>query len=106
MAYVKIYVVVGLHADILCKFWEPPRAGEVLPKFLVETNQLHFLAGGGPVGGTRRSTLIVFVSVAGLSAPRRLATAPTHHRPATLTLTGTLGITTLSVFLGICSVVA
>jgi hypothetical protein len=28
-----IYVVVGLRAMFFCRFWEPPHAGEVLPKF-------------------------------------------------------------------------
>ena len=27
-----IYVVVGLRAMFFCRLWEPPRAGEVLPK--------------------------------------------------------------------------
>jgi hypothetical protein len=66
MASIDIYVVVGLRADVFYRFWEPPRAGEVLPKFSVDTNQF------------------LFVGVAGLPAPRCLATAPTRHRPAIL----------------------
>jgi hypothetical protein len=50
MASVGTYVVVGLRAYVLCRFWEPPRAGEVLPKFSIDTNVLSFCA--GPVGGT------------------------------------------------------
>ena len=60
-----------------CRFLKPPRAGEVLPKFSIVTNVLPFYAGGGPGGGTS-VTPIVFVSVAGLPAPRRGATAPTR----------------------------
>jgi hypothetical protein len=50
MASVGTYVVVGLRAYVLCRFWEPPRAGEVVPKFSIDTNVLSFCA--GPVGGT------------------------------------------------------
>ena len=33
-----IYVVVGHRADVSCRFWKPPRAGEVLPKFSIKSN--------------------------------------------------------------------
>jgi hypothetical protein len=51
MASVGIYVVVGLRAYVFCRFWEPSRAGEVLPKFSIDTNVLSFYA-GGPIKGT------------------------------------------------------
>jgi hypothetical protein len=67
---------------VFCRFWEPPRAGEVLPKFWVDTN--HFCPflqdlweGLDDPDQLRRRC--------GLPAPRRLATAPTLHRPATRT---------------------
>ena len=84
LAIEPLFVDVGLRADLFCRFLKPPRAGEVLPKFSIVTNVLHFYAGGGPGRGTS-VTPIVFVSVAGLLAPRRGATAPTHHSPASLT---------------------
>ena len=34
---------VGLRAVIFCKFWKPPRVGEVLPKFLIQSNIFVFL---------------------------------------------------------------
>jgi len=79
-----LFVDVGLRVDLFCRFLKPPRAGEVLPKFSIVTNVLPFYAGGGPGGGTS-VTPIVFVNVAGLSAPRHGATAPTRHSPASLT---------------------
>ena len=79
-----LFVDVGLRADLFCRFLKPPRAGEVLPKFSIVTNLLPFYAGGGPGGGTL-VTPIVFVGIADLPAPRRGATAPTRHSPASLT---------------------
>ena len=49
-----IYVVVGHRAYVSCRFWKPPRAGEVLPKFSMDYNLLSFYVGEGPVGGTQR----------------------------------------------------
>jgi len=53
MPCVDIYVVVGLRADVFCRFYEPLHVGEVLSKFSIDTNQLSFFAEGGPMGGTR-----------------------------------------------------
>ena len=58
-------------ATFICRFWKPPRAGEVLPKFFID-RLVYFFAE-------------VFLAVAGLPAPRRVATAPTRHSPASLT---------------------
>jgi hypothetical protein len=33
---VVIYVVVGDRVVVFFRFWKPPRAGEVLPKFLID----------------------------------------------------------------------
>jgi hypothetical protein len=57
--------------SFICRFWKPPRAGEVLPKFF--NDRLVYLFAE------------VFLAVAGLPAPRRVATAPTRHSPASLT---------------------
>ena len=87
MAFVPmfgIHVVVGLRANVFCRFWEPLRAGEVLPKFSMESNHLPFLCRTRTVG-RHSATPIVFVGVAVLPAPRRLATAATRHRPTSLT---------------------
>ena len=87
MAFVPmfgIHVVVGLRANVFCRFWEPLRAGEVLPKFSMESNHLPFLCRTRTVG-RHSATLIVFVGVAVLLAPRRLTTAVTRHRPTSLT---------------------
>jgi hypothetical protein len=40
---VRVVVDVGLCAVVSCRFWKPPRAGEVLPKFLIESNLFVFL---------------------------------------------------------------
>ena len=48
-----IYVVVGHRAYVSCRFWKPLRAGEVLPKFSMDSNLLPFDVGEGPVGGTQ-----------------------------------------------------
>jgi hypothetical protein len=55
----------------ICRFWKPPRAGEVLPNFFID-RLVYFFAE-------------VFLAVAGLPAPRRVATAPTRHSTASLT---------------------
>ena len=36
-------VDVGVRAVVSCRFWKPPRAGEVLPKFSIESNLFVFL---------------------------------------------------------------
>jgi hypothetical protein len=43
--YVGVCVIVdvGVRAVVSCRFWKPPRAGEVLPKFLIESNLFVFL---------------------------------------------------------------
>jgi hypothetical protein len=35
---VRAVVDVGLSAVLSCRFWKPPRVGEVLPKFSIESN--------------------------------------------------------------------
>ena len=35
---VRAVVDVGVRAVVSCRFWKPPRAGEVLPKFSIESN--------------------------------------------------------------------
>jgi hypothetical protein len=40
---VRAVVDVGLRAVLSCKFWKPPHAGEVLPKFSIESNLFVFL---------------------------------------------------------------
>ena len=35
-------VDVGHRADFFCRFWEPPRTGKVLPKFLTYTKGFRF----------------------------------------------------------------
>ena len=40
---VRAVVDVGVHAVVSCRFWKPPRAGEVLPKFSIESNLFVFL---------------------------------------------------------------
>ena len=46
-----IYVVVGHHAYVSCRFWKPPRAGEVMPKVCLgpertmETNLIYASTG-------------------------------------------------------------
>jgi hypothetical protein len=52
----------------ICRFWKPPRAGEVLPNFFVD-RLVYFFAE-------------VFLAAAGLP---RVATAPTRHSPTSLT---------------------
>ena len=49
-----IYVVVDHRAYVSCRFWKPPRAEEVLPNFLMDSNLLPFYVGEGLVGGTQR----------------------------------------------------
>jgi hypothetical protein len=40
---VRAVVDVDLRAVLSCRFWKPPRAGEVLPKFSIESNLFVFL---------------------------------------------------------------
>ena len=40
---VRAVVDVGVRAIVSCRFWKPPRAGEVLPKFSIESNIFVFL---------------------------------------------------------------
>ena len=40
---VRAVVDVGVRAVVSCRFWKPPRAGEVLPKFSIESNLFVFL---------------------------------------------------------------
>jgi hypothetical protein len=40
---INIYVVVGHRAVVSCRFWKPHRAGEVLPKFSIDSLMFHFL---------------------------------------------------------------
>ena len=40
---VRAVVDVGVRAIVSCRFWKPSRAGEVLPKFLIESNLFVFL---------------------------------------------------------------
>ena len=35
---VRAVVDFGVRAVVSCRFWKPPRAGEVLPKFSIESN--------------------------------------------------------------------
>ena len=35
---VHAVVDVGVRAIVSCRFWKPPRVGEVLPKFSIESN--------------------------------------------------------------------
>ena len=39
----RAVVDVGIRAVVSCRFWKPPRAGEVLPKFSIESNLFVFL---------------------------------------------------------------
>jgi hypothetical protein len=79
------YMNVGHRAVVFCRYSKPPRAGEVLPKFLIDSIIfISFFAEKSPLKRSR-STPIVFLDVAGLPAPRRLATAPTRHGSASLT---------------------
>ena len=40
---VRAIVDVGARAVVSCRFWKPPRTGEVLPKFSIESNLFVFL---------------------------------------------------------------
>ena len=40
---VHAVVDVGVRAVVSCRFWKPPCAGEVLPKFSIESNLFVFL---------------------------------------------------------------
>ena len=40
---VRAVVDFGVRAVVSCRFWKPPRAGEVLPKFSIESNLFVFL---------------------------------------------------------------
>jgi hypothetical protein len=79
------YVNVDHCAVVFCRYSKPPHEGEVLPKFLIDSIIfLSFFADKSPLKRSR-STLIVFLGVAGLPAPHRLTTAPTRHGSASLT---------------------
>ena len=39
----RVVVDVGVRAVVSCRFWKPSRAGEVLPKFSIESNLFGFL---------------------------------------------------------------
>jgi hypothetical protein len=81
-----LYVDVG-HRAVICECRPSYRCffGEVLPKFLIDSIIfLSFFAEKSPLKRSR-STPIVFLSVAGLPAPRCLATAPTRHGSTILT---------------------
>jgi hypothetical protein len=79
------YVNVGHHAVVFCRYSKTPRAGEVLPKFLINSIIFSFFFAEKSPLKWSRSTSIVFLDVAGLPALRRLATAPTRHGFAILT---------------------
>ena len=79
-AVVPCFCVSAIESILFCRFWEPPRTGEVLPKFL--TNVFLFYRAEDVRGASEE--LIVYVGAAGLPAPLRLATAPTRHCLATL----------------------
>ena len=40
---VHAVVDIGVRAVVSCRFWKPPCAGEVLPKFSIESNLFVFL---------------------------------------------------------------
>jgi hypothetical protein len=79
------YVNVGYRAVVFCRYSKPHRAGEVLPKFLIDNIIFLSLFAEKSPSKRSRSTPIVFLGVAGLPAPRRLATALTRHGSASLT---------------------
>jgi hypothetical protein len=80
--FTDVYVIFGHHAvgmcvnvshravSFICRFWKPRGVGEVLSIFLL-TYFCSFFAEA-------------FLAVAGLPAPRRVATAPNRHNPASL----------------------
>ena len=78
-----IYVVVGLRAMFFAGFGNLPVQGRCCRNF--ESTLTIFALFCRRTCGRDSATTIVFVGAAGLPAPRRLATAPTLHRPATLT---------------------
>jgi hypothetical protein len=46
---VEICVDVSHRADtFICRFWKPPRTGEVLPKFSIDRLRLYMLEDGEP----------------------------------------------------------
>ena len=45
----RAVVIVGLRTVVFCRFWKPPRAGEVLPKFRIDPNLFAFHAGEGTI---------------------------------------------------------
>ena len=66
---VDVCVVAGHRADdFFCRFWEPHRAGEVLPNFFLEMTVFSYFA--------EKSESGVAPCRAGLPAQRRLTTAP------------------------------
>jgi hypothetical protein len=52
-------------ATFICRFWKPPLAGEVLPKFSIDRLLLNFF-------------VEVFLAAAQEPAPQRVITAPTR----------------------------
>jgi hypothetical protein len=69
----RLYVCVSYRVvTFIYRFWKPPRAGKVLPKFFVD--KLVFIFSEE-----------VFLAVAGLPVPRCVSTAPTCHSLASLT---------------------
>ena len=78
-----IYVVGGLRVMFFAGFGNLPVQGRCCRNF--ESTLTIFALFCRRTYGRDSATLIVFVGAAGLPAPRRLATAPTLHRPATRT---------------------
>ena len=78
-----IYVVVGLRAMFFAGFGNLSVQGRCCRNF--ESTLTIFALFCRRTCGRDSATPIIFVGAAGLPAPRRLATASTLHRPATLT---------------------
>ena len=76
-----IYVLLAIEPAFFCKFWKPPRAGEVLPKFCTYT--------------------VVFLVLQsrtcrrGPGAPRHNVASPLHRLATAPVFTATLGIINL-----------
>jgi hypothetical protein len=106
MAPLDILVVVGLRAHawyicgcwplchVFCRFSEPPRAGEVLLKFWVDTNHFcpFYRRTCGRDSATRSSSLVLRVFLHRVDSPLHRLSPPRYPN-----LTGTLGITPLFV---------
>jgi hypothetical protein len=83
MASLDIYVVVGHRVVVFLQVLETsPRRGSVAE---ILSSHYYVSFSGENLLERSRSILIVFLGVAGLPTPRRLATAPTRHGPASLT---------------------